>query len=141
MAAQFKPLYVPDLVPFVELDGKVVGFGLAMPDLNEVLRSNRGGRLFPAVLRLLWAVKRRKIRRMRVLLLGILPEYHGRGIDAVLWHWLWTRAVANGLEWAEASWILEDNAPMCNAAERMGFKHYKTWRLYDRPIGRLAGTG
>ena len=134
MAAQFKPFYVPDLVPFVEMDGKVVGFGLAIPDLNEVLLSNRSGRLFPAVLRLLWAVKRRKIRGMRVLLLGILPEYQGRGIDAVLWHWLWTRGLANGMDRAEASWILEDNAPMCNAAERMGFKHCKTYRLYERAI-------
>jgi GNAT superfamily N-acetyltransferase len=139
MAAQFKPVYIPDLVPFVEIDGKIVGFGLAIPDLNGILLPNRSGRLFPTVLRLLWAVRRRKISRMRVLLLGILPEYQGRGIDAVLWHWLWTRGLANGINWAEASWILEDNAPMCNAAERMGFEHYKTYRLYERPID--AGTG
>jgi len=105
-----------------------------MPDLNEALMSNRSGRLFPAALRLLWAVKRRKIHRMRVLLLGILPEYQGRGIDAVLWHWLWDRGQKNGVTWGEASWILEDNAPMCNAAERMGFEHYKTYRLYERAI-------
>jgi GNAT superfamily N-acetyltransferase len=134
MAAQFKPIFIPDLVPFAEMDGKIVGFGLAMPDLNEALMSNRSGRLFPAALRLLWAVKRRKIRRMRVLLLGILPEYQGRGIDAVLWHWLWDRGQKNGVTWGEASWILEDNAPMCNAAERMGFEHYKTYRLYERAI-------
>jgi GNAT superfamily N-acetyltransferase len=140
MAAQFRPIYIPDLVPFVELNGKIVGFGLAIPDLNEVLISNRSGRLFPAVLRLLWAVKRRKIHRMRVLLLGVVPEYQGRGIDAVLWHWLWTRGLANGIRWAEASWILEDNAPMCNAAERMGFEHYKTYRLYDRAIDPGAGA-
>jgi GNAT superfamily N-acetyltransferase len=134
MAAQFKPVYIPDLVPFVELDGKIVGFGLAIPDLNQILLSNRSGRLFPAALRLLWAVKRRKIHRMRVLLLGILPAYRGRGIDAVLWHWLWTRGQENGIRWGEASWILEDNAAMCNAAERMGFEHYKTYRLYERAI-------
>lgn len=139
MAAQFKPIYFPDLVPFVEIDGKIVGFGLAIPDLNEVLLANRSGRLFPAVLRLLWAVKRRKITRMRVLLLGVLPEYQGRGIDAVLWHWLWTCGLANGAHWAEAGWILEDNATMCNAAERMGFRHYKTYRLYERAIE--AGVG
>ena len=47
------------LVPFL---------GLAIPDLNEILISDRSGRLFPAVLRLLWAVRRRKIRRMRSVL-------------------------------------------------------------------------
>jgi GNAT superfamily N-acetyltransferase len=134
LARQFRPVYVPELVPFAEKDGRVIGFGLAIPDLNEVLRTNRSGRLFPAVIRLLWAVRRRKLRRMRVLLLGILPEYRGRGVDAMLWHWLWSRGLQHGFRWGEASWILEDNTPMRNAAERMGFEHYKTYRLYERPI-------
>lgn len=134
VAQQFKAFYVPELVPFAEKDGRLVGFGLALPDLNEVLRTNRSGRLFPAILRILWAVRRRKIRRLRVLLLGILPEYRGRGVDALLWNWIWTHGLDLGFRWGEASWILEDNAPMCNAAERMGFTHYKTYRLYERPL-------
>jgi hypothetical protein len=35
--------------------------------------------------------------------------------------------------WGEASWILEDNAAMANASERMGYRHRKTYRMYDRP--------
>ncbi len=134
VAQQFKGFYLPELVPFAEKDGRLVGFGLALPDLNEVLRSNRSGRLFPAILRVLWAVRRRKVRRLRVLLLGVLPEYRGRGVDALLWNRIWTRALELGFRWGEASWILEDNAPMCNAAERMGFTHYKTYRLYERTL-------
>jgi len=141
IAAQFKPFFIPDLVPFVEMDGKIVGFGLGIPDLNEILLSNRMGRLFPTVLRLLWSLKRKKILRARVILLGVLPAYRGRGIDAVLWHWIWTRSSEHGIFWGEASWILEDNTPMCNAAERMGFEHYKTYRLYERAIAPVAGTG
>ena len=34
----------------------------------------------------------------------------------------------------------EDNATMCNAAERMGFRHYKTYRLYERAIDAGAGA-
>ena len=30
--------------------------------------------------------------------------------------------------------FLEDNAPMTNAMERLGFVAYKTYRLYDRPL-------
>ena len=40
----------------------------------------------------------------------------------------------HGLFWGEAGWILEDNPAMANAAERMGFRRYKTYRLYDRPL-------
>jgi GNAT superfamily N-acetyltransferase len=67
-------------------------------------------------------------------MLGLLPEVRGRGVDAMLWHWIWTRGLAHGFSWGEASWILEDNAPMVNAAERMGFRRYKTYRLYERAL-------
>ena len=133
-ARQFKPFHVPDLVPFVEHEGRTIGFGLALPDVNEVLIRHRSGRLFPALLDLLWSLWRRRIRRLRILMLGVVPEYRGKGVDALLWHWIWTRGQEHGFRWGEASWILEDNAAMANAAERMGFSRYKTYRLYDRKL-------
>ncbi len=134
LAAQFKPVVVPDLVPFVEKDGKVIAFALALPDLNTVLRANRSGRMFPVILKLLWALKARKIHRLRILLLGVLPEYRGKGIDAVLYHWIWTRGGARGIGWGEAGWILEDNPAMNAGLVKMGFTVYKTYRLLDRPL-------
>lgn len=134
MARQLKPLYIPELVPLAEKNGELVGFGLALPDVNQLLRTNRSGRLFPAVLRLLWALRRKKIRRARILLLGVKPEYRGRGLDAMLWAWIWSRAAQHGISWGEASWVLEDNPAMVNAAERMGFARYKTYRLYERVL-------
>jgi len=133
MARELRPILIPDLVPFAERAGEVVGFGLALLDLNEVLLRNRSGRLVPGVLRILWALRRKRFRRARILLLGVRPDDRSKGIDALLWSWIWTRAARHGISWGEASWILEDNAGMRNAAERMGFRAYKTWRLYDRP--------
>ncbi|HEV8612801.1 MAG TPA: hypothetical protein VGQ73_04770, partial [Gemmatimonadales bacterium] len=43
LAAQFKPVVVPRLAPFIEKDGELVGFALAMPDLNVAFRKNRRG--------------------------------------------------------------------------------------------------
>jgi GNAT superfamily N-acetyltransferase len=134
LAAQFKPVVVPDLVPFLEKDGEPIGFALALPDLNVVLRRNRKGWLLPAVLPLFWALKRRTIRRARILLLGVVPEWRGRGLDAVLYHWVWTKAAQHGMYWGEASWILEDNPAMIAGLVKMGFSHYKTYRIYDRPL-------
>lgn len=134
LAAQFKPVVVPELVPFVEKDGKVVAFALALPDLNPVFQTNRSGRMFPVIVRLLWALKRRKLTRLRILLLGVLPEYRGRGIDAVLYHWIWTKGGERGIGWGEAGWILEDNPAMNAGLVKMGFTVYKTYRLLDRSI-------
>jgi len=134
LAEQFRHVAVPDIIPFAEKDGQVVGFGLGLPDLNVVFRGNRNGRLLPVLPRLLWALRREKIRRARIPLLGVLPEFRGRGLDAVLYHWIWTRAAAHGMYWGEAGWILEDNPAMKAGLEKMRFTVYKTYRLYDRPL-------
>jgi GNAT superfamily N-acetyltransferase len=134
LAQQFRPVVIPELVPMAEKDGKLIGFGITLPDLNVVFRKNRSGRLFPMILQLLWALKAKRIRRARILLLGIVPDYRGKGVDAMLYHWIWTRSGERGIYWGEAGWILEDNAAMNAGLEKMTFRVYKTYRLYDRRL-------
>jgi GNAT superfamily N-acetyltransferase len=134
LAEQFKPVVIPDMVPMAEKDGKLIGFGIALPDLNVVFRRHRSGRLFPMILDLLWSLKMKRIRRARILLLGVHPEYRGKGIDAMLYHWIWTKSGERRIYWGEAGWILEDNPAMNAGLEKMTFRVYKTYRLYDRGI-------
>jgi GNAT superfamily N-acetyltransferase len=122
------------MVPMAEKDGKLIGFGIALPDLNVIFRTNRSGRLFPMILRLLWALKMKRIRRARILLLGVVPAYRGKGVDAMLYHWIWTKSAERGIYWGEAGWILEDNPAMNAGLEKMTFRVYKTYRLYDRRL-------
>jgi len=135
LAAQFKPVAIPELIPFVEKDGETVGFGLALPDLNAVFRRHRSGRLTPALLAdLLWTLKTRRVRRARILLAGIAPAWRGKGLDVVIYQEIWARSIARGIGWGEAGWILEDNAPMNAGLRKMEFTVYKTYRLYDRAV-------
>lgn len=132
LARQLKPVVVPDLVAFAEKEGETIGFAVALPDLNVALRANPSGRLLPGILKVLWAS--RKIARLRVILLGTLREWHGKGVDALLYKTIWENGCRRGFHWAEAGWILEDNHAMRNGLVRMGFEVYKTYRLYDRPL-------
>jgi GNAT superfamily N-acetyltransferase len=132
LAKQLRPIVVPELVVFAERDGQPVGFATAVPDVNVALRRNPSGRLFPGMLKVWWAARR--IERLRVLLLGTLPEWRGKGLDALLYKSIWEAARRKGYRWAEAGWVLEDNHAMRNALVRMGFEPYKTYRLYDRPL-------
>jgi GNAT superfamily N-acetyltransferase len=132
LARQLKPVVVPELVIFAEHRGEAIGFAAAIPDMNLALRANPSGRLFPGLLKVLWASRR--ITRLRVILLGVLPEWHGRGVDALLYRRIWENGRARGYDWAEAGWVLEDNQPMINGLHRMGFRVYKTYRVYERPI-------
>lgn len=132
LAAQLKPVVVPDLIVFAEREGEVIGFAAALPDLNVALKKNPSGRIFPGIIKILWAA--RKITRIRILLLGLLKEYRKTGADALMYHWIWEKGRALGYDWAEAGWILEVNPAMSNALVNMGFDRYKTLRLYDRPL-------
>lgn len=135
LAEQFKPVANPDLIPFVEKDGEVIGFGLALPDLNAIFRRHRSGRLTPALIAdLLFSLKAKRIRRARILLLGVVPEWRGKGVDAVLYHWIWTKSREHQIYWGEAGWILEDNPAMNAGLEKMDFTVYKTYRMYDRAL-------
>ncbi len=132
LAEQLKPVVVPDLVVFVERAGEPVGFGAALPDLNVALKANPSGRMVPGIAKVLWAARR--IDRVRILLLGLLPQYRKTGADVLMYHWIWEKGYALGYRWAEAGWILEDNTAMKNGLTRLGFEHYKTLRLYDRVL-------
>ena len=130
LAKQLKPILIPELVVFAEIQGRVVGFGVAIPDFNVALKHNPSGRLFPGLLKILWYA--RKIDRASIPLLGTLKEYRGKGIDALLYHWIWTKSAARGMAQGEAGWILEDNTPMINGAAHLGFRPYKTYRVFDK---------
>jgi GNAT superfamily N-acetyltransferase len=132
LAKQLKPIVLPDLVIFAELKDKIVGFGVGLPDFNLALLHNRSGHLFPGILTVLWHA--RKIARARVLLLGVIPEFRGRGVDAVLYDRIWQNSVKHGMPRGEAGWILEDNALMNKSATQLGFRVSKTFRVYDKAL-------
>jgi GNAT superfamily N-acetyltransferase len=134
LAEQFKPVVVPDLVPFAEKDGRPVGFAIALPDLNVAFKRNPGGGFLRGLVTVLFMLQTGRIHRLRVLLLGTIPEFRGKGLDAVLYHWIWKHGTARGIWWGEAGWILEDNAPINAGMLKIGFRRYKTYRLYDRPL-------
>jgi len=132
LAKQLKPIVVPDLVIFAELEGKMVGFGVGLPDFNLALLHNRSGGMFPGILKVLW--HSRKIHRARILLLGVIPEFRGRGVDAILYQRVWENSVKHGMPSGEAGWILEDNEVMKKSATQLGFRISKTFRIYDKPL-------
>ncbi len=130
LAKELKPVVDPNLTRIAETpEGRSVGFALALPDVNQVLRK-LNGRLFPfGILKALWYGRR--IRRMRVITLGLLEEYRGKGVDALLYLDMIEKGASRGIEFAELSWVLEDNEAMRKPLERLGGEVYRRYRLYD----------
>src|SRR5207302_476246 len=64
----------------------------------------------------------------------LVKAYRMSGVDALMYHWIWTKGATHGYHWGEGGWILEDNVPMVNGALQLGFRPYKTYRIYDKPL-------
>ncbi|OGP53306.1 MAG: hypothetical protein A2Y65_04990 [Deltaproteobacteria bacterium RBG_13_52_11] len=132
MVKKMKPLVVPDLALFAEIGDETVGFALALPDYNFVLK-RLNGRLGPlGLLKFLYYA--RKIEAVRVLLLGVKAEYRKRGIETLLYMDLFRRGQTRGYHWGEMSWILEDNHLMQKGIEALGGRRYKTYRIFQSPL-------
>jgi len=137
LAVSLKQAVDPDQV-FIAEDpetGEIVGFSLALPNLNEAFVHIRNGRLFPfGIFKLLWYTRPKAIESVRIIIMGVLEEYRGRGVDAVFYADHFTEGPKKGVVWGEMSWILETNTMMNRAAEMMGGVRYKTYRMYAKPI-------
>lgn len=128
-----KMLVDEDFTYVAEKDGKMIGFSLTLPDINEILIKNKRGKLFPfGIFRLLLGKK--KTNWVRVLALGVLPEYRKMGIEAIFFAKNITEAKKRGIKGGEASWVLESNIKMINAAEKMNGIRYKTYRLFSKKL-------
>lgn len=131
MIHKLKPIVDPSAVWFVEDQGKAVGYCLGFPDLNILLRRIHG-RLFPlGFIHLLRGIKR--LANYRLFGLAVLPEYHGFGLDVLMYVHLYQAVKERGIR-MEANYILEDNFKIRNALEKLNLKHVKTYRVYEKPL-------
>lgn len=133
LAADLKQIADPRYALIIEIKGQPVGFALALPDINQCFIHNKNGGLLGGVWHLL--TKKSKISLLRIIVLGVLPEYRRTGADAVMYYELGKRGVDKGITHGEASWILEDNTMMNRGlTTTMNGAVYKTYRVYQKGL-------
>ena len=133
IAKELKQIVEPELVLFAETEeGEPVGYSMAVPDVNQVLR-RINGRLDPiSLVKILWYSRR--INEARLMTLGVREEFRRRGIETVFYIKTLEAARRLGYVGGELSWTLEDNHLINRAIETMGGRRYKTYRIYDREL-------
>jgi GNAT superfamily N-acetyltransferase len=132
VARDLKPIIQPKGVIFAEdAENNPIGFAIALPDVNRLLKGLNGLLLPFGWLKLLIGLPR--LHCYRLFALGVLPEYHGKGIDSLLY-----RALCESLYtpdiWMEINYVLEDNAPMNNAIYKLNAKPLRRYRVFERRI-------
>jgi ribosomal protein S18 acetylase RimI-like enzyme len=132
MARDMKPIVDPRLLLFAEnARGEAIGFAMALPDVNTLLQG-LDGRLFPfGWLKLLIGLPR--IRQYRMWALGVVPEYHGKAVDALMYRKLHETLGHRDIR-MEVNYVLEDNFPMNNALKNLGVKNLRRYRVYQKDI-------
>ncbi len=142
LAGELKQIIDPDFVLFAEApstNGKpqTIGFSLCVPDINQAFLAGKpipkGTMNLPSAISNLMT-KKKAIDTLRIILLGVMPEYRGRAIDALLYREIMERAKKKGIKYGEASWVLEDNAMMTRAAQVMQGEPYKRYRVFEKPL-------
>ena len=138
LADELHGILDPDLTYIAEKDGKTVGFSITLPDLNEPLLKAYPKPNSPewwTMLKLVWNWKvLKKVTWVRVLVLGVIPEYRTLGIDALFYYKSAQAAIKKGMKMAEMSWILDNNDKMNRPIIAMGAEVYKTYRFYEKTL-------
>ncbi|MCL4516248.1 MAG: N-acetyltransferase [Firmicutes bacterium] len=123
----------PDLIQIARtLDGKPIGFSIALPDYNQVL-ARLNGRLFPfGIFKLLWL--KRTITGARSFIMFVVPEFQKKGVSGAIYLKTFQAARKMGYVYGEGSTIGEFNLRMRRDAEGASGQHYKTYRVYAKKL-------
>lgn len=138
-ADQLKMIAIPELTRVVEIDGEPAAIAMAMPNLNEII-ADMNGKLLPFnIFKFLWRLKIRGPKSGRLFMLGIRKKFRGMrryaGLSAFLYVEINDAGHRLGIEEAELSWTLEDNAAVNAGIKMMGGRIYKRYRIYEKEIG------
>ncbi len=135
LAKDMKAVIDPNIVYIVEDKGRPVAFSISLPNINHALMRVKNGRLFPfGLLHLLLYTKIAGIHDCRTILMGVLPEYRGRGLDALMHAQLMLHRVVYGYTQSELSWVLESNRAMVNTAEAYGTIRDKEYAMFEKSL-------
>jgi hypothetical protein len=139
LAQDLRLMLVPELTRIVFLDGEAVAFGIALPNVNEIIQDLHGKLLPLGFAKLLWRLKVVGPHTARLALLGIRKRVrHIRkyaGLSTYMYVEMNRAGERTGIKWGELSWTLEDNGPVNVGIKFMGGKLYKRYRIYEREIG------
>jgi hypothetical protein len=131
IAADPKSIIHPEAVLIAEIDKNPIGYLLAVPDVNYLLKGLNGRMLPFGIFKLIFGLK--KLKRYRIWAMGVLSEYQQKGISVLLFKKL-NEALAHRNVYVEANYVLDDNHLMNNALIQLQFDLVKKYRVYDKEL-------
>jgi GNAT superfamily N-acetyltransferase len=129
MIKKFFSYIQPDLVSVIlDENDRVIAFQISMPSLSKAYQK-AGGRLFPfGFIPVMRAFK--KTETIDFMLIGVLPEYQGKGVNAILMTDMTEACIRRKASTAESNAELEENVKVQNAWRYYDARQHKRKRIY-----------
>ncbi len=122
----------PRLIKIITYDEKIVGFLVAFPDITRALQRHNG-RITPfALVDILISLK--KTDWVSLNGAGVLPEYQGRGGNALLYYEMEKTLKDFGFTYWELTQVAETAIQMRKDLTTAGGDFYKTHRVYRKQL-------
>lgn len=122
----------PRLIKIIEHQGDVVGFLFAFHDVSKALQRAKGKLNLFSLIDILLEVGRTDWVSFNGM--GVLPEYHGRGGNALLYSEMEKTMTEFKFEHADLTQVAETTKQMRKDLENVGGKAYKNHRVYHKHL-------
>lgn len=123
---------VPQLIKIITYNDEVVGFLLGFPDISKALQRH-GGRITPwGIVDMMISLKRTDWISLNGV--GVLPEYHGRGGNALMYYEMERTLKDFNFHHAELTQMAETAVQVRKDLITVGAKPYKNHRIFTRKV-------
>lgn len=134
-------MYIAQYMPFinknmicvvVDQNDRVVGFAITMPSLSDGFRK-AGGKLFPfGFIHILKSL--RTYHTVECYLIGVIPEYKHKGINALIFNYLQNNYIKMGFKDVVSNPQLENNLAVQRLFDYYDTEFYQRRRCYTRSL-------
>lgn len=111
---------------------EVVGFGVALPALNDALYKSKGRLTLPAIFRVLKALKHPKV--VDFALLAVRPDYQTKGVNALAIKYLMDNMEKFGVKYCETNICLEENTKISQTWDYFKHDQHRRRRAWKKAI-------
>ncbi len=123
---------VPRLIKIITYKDEVIGFIFGFPDVSAALQRH-GGRITPwGIIDIMLELKRTKWISLNGV--GVLPQYHGRGGNALMYYEMEKTILECGYEHTELTQVAETAVQMRKDLITAGGEPYKNHRVFHRAV-------
>lgn len=119
---KLKPISNEKFIWFAYKNEKPIGMAIALPDLNQIIKPFKGKLNLLNKLKL--GLKIKKVSRARLMVYGVHPDYHNKGVAAALFKKVTDAMKEEGIKELEMSWVGDYNPRVNKIYKHLGNSHH-----------------